>query len=82
MTFIRPHSASSARATRPADPQGRKPVLPPLLTVDEVASILKLSSRQVRRLIKDKALPVLRIGCSIRISPPDLDLWVRGHASA
>jgi excisionase family DNA binding protein len=44
-------------------------VLPKLLTVPEVASVLNLSCRQVRRMIADGRLPVLRIGRVVRISP-------------
>ena len=44
-------------------------VLPKLLTVPEVASALNLSGRQVRRMIADGRLPVLRIGRVVRVRP-------------
>lgn len=44
----------------------------PLLTVDETAAILRLSTRQIRRLIASGALTVVRIGKSVRVRPEDL----------
>ena len=43
-----------------------------LMTVGEVADYLRLSDRQVRRLIADGDLPVHRLGRAIRISGPEL----------
>jgi excisionase family DNA binding protein len=42
--------------------------LPRLFTVVEVAEYLGVSPRTVRRMIKTRALPVVRLGRSIRIS--------------
>ena len=42
------------------------------MTVDEVARYLRLSDRQVRRLIAGGKLTVLRLGTAIRISETDL----------
>ena len=42
---------------------------PQLLTVPEVALILRVSARTVYRLIAEKKLPVVRIGRSVRITP-------------
>ncbi len=47
-----------------------------MLTIDAVADELDLSPRTVRRLIDDGALPVHRIGRSIRISRDDLDRFI------
>ena len=41
--------------------------LAPLLTVAEVAEILQLSVRSVRRLIAEKKLRVVRIGRAVRV---------------
>jgi excisionase family DNA binding protein len=43
-----------------------------LRTIDEIAEILNVSSRTVRRLIDSGALPVHRIGRSVRISDADI----------
>jgi excisionase family DNA binding protein len=50
------------------------PNTPPsrLMTVGEVADVLRLSDRQIRRLIAGGDLPVHRFGRAIRISEPDL----------
>jgi excisionase family DNA binding protein len=40
-----------------------------LLTVQEVAELLQLSSRQVRRLIAEKRLEALHLGSSVRVRP-------------
>ena len=44
----------------------------PLLTATEVAEILNISLRSVRRMIADGTLPVKRIGRSVRIQPKAL----------
>ena len=48
-----------------------------LLTVEEAAELLRLSIRQLRRLIADGRLPVSRIGRSIRITPEELAALIR-----
>lgn len=44
----------------------------PLLTVADVAEVLRLSVRTVRRLIAEKQLRVVRVGRSVRVRPKDL----------
>ena len=44
----------------------------PLLTAAEVAKILRLSVRSVRRLIAENELHVVRVGRSVRVRPEDL----------
>jgi excisionase family DNA binding protein len=44
-----------------------------LMTVNEVADYLRLSDRQLRRLIAAGDLPVHRLGRAIRISEADLN---------
>ena len=61
--------------------------LEPLYTVADTATILNVSEKMVRRLIKDKRLRVigLRPGDSrrgsVRIAPPDLEDFIRDHRS-
>lgn len=50
-----------------------------LLTVKEVAALLKLSTRSVRRRIAEKVLPCIRIGRSIRVSKQDLDRYIAAN---
>jgi excisionase family DNA binding protein len=48
------------------------PHVQPLLTLPEVATILRLSVRTVRRLIVDEKLATVRIGRAVRIRTKDL----------
>jgi excisionase family DNA binding protein len=43
--------------------------LPQLLTVPEVAKILRLSPRTVWRMIEDERISVLRFGRAVRVTP-------------
>jgi excisionase family DNA binding protein len=49
------------------DPNRRFRFFPQLLTVPEVAEILRVSPRTVRRMIDDKRLPVVRLGRAVRV---------------
>ena len=54
---------------------------PKLLTIDEVAEILKLSPRTVRRYIAAGALPVHHLGRRVRIADPDLAAFLAANRS-
>jgi excisionase family DNA binding protein len=47
-----------------------------LLTVDQVAGFLAVSTKSVRRMIKDGRLPHHRISGSVRVSAADLDAFI------
>jgi excisionase family DNA binding protein len=49
------------------------PLVGPLLTVAEVADVLRVSNMTVYRLIKAGQLPALRVGKNYRIRSRDLD---------
>jgi excisionase family DNA binding protein len=72
-----PHS--SASRSRAASANKREP----LLTLNEVAEILKVSVKQVRRYITDpdrrKRLRSIKVGRLIRIDPFDLEDFIRDH---
>ena len=57
-------------------PSGRKP----LMTASEVAELLQVSLRTVRRLIADGTLPVARVGRSVRISTETLNAFLSDQA--
>jgi excisionase family DNA binding protein len=63
--------------TTPPNPKTREP----LLTIPDVAEILQVSPKQVRRYIGDrdprKRLPASKFGRLIRIEPADLDNFIR-----
>ena len=62
----------------PKDKSQPEPSAPsPLLTVQDVAAILAVSAKTVRRWIAAGELPVHRLGRSIRISDADLQLFIR-----
>ena len=52
-----------------------------LLTVAEVAGILRLSVRSVRRLVAENQLPVVRIGRAVRVRREDLRSFIDAAAS-
>jgi excisionase family DNA binding protein len=51
----------------------------PLLTINEAADFLNVSTRTVRREIDRGALAVVRIGRSIRIDDDDLDALIERY---
>jgi len=46
------------------------------LTVEELAELLKVSPRTIRRIIKRKEMPVIRIGRQLRFRRQDVDNWL------
>lgn len=50
-----------------------------LLTLDQVAEYLCVSSRTVRRMVDDKELRSVQVGRQKRIDPRDLDDFVKAH---
>lgn len=53
--------------------------LPNLLTAEEVAEILRLSVRTVRRQIASGKLPIVRIGRAVRIRPEAVEALIDGE---
>ena len=51
----------------------------PLLTLDEVASFLRLNPRTIRRLVAAGRLPCARIAGRIRFVPADVDRFVQAR---
>lgn len=50
-----------------------------VFTVKETATILKVSTRTVRRRIKDKTLAIVRVGRSVRVLAKSLAALIRGE---
>lgn len=63
------HTSQSGIPSATLEPVVSLSSLVQLLTVPEVAEILKLSCRTVRRLIEDKRLRVVHIGRAVRVHP-------------
>ncbi len=70
-------ASESVSATAP-DPPGlaREPRLQPLLTVRDVAAVLRVDEKTIRRLISARRIPCVRIGRQIRFDPSDVVRWV------
>jgi excisionase family DNA binding protein len=71
--------ASNAPATAHT-PSRARPVTK-LRTIDETADLFGISSRSVRRLVDSGALPVIRLGRSVRISDPDIAAFLAANRS-
>ena len=71
------HIAENTQPTPEPKPQAE--LQAPLLTVEQVAGILNLSVRTVRRLVKDNKLPIVRIGRAVRVRPEALVALIRGE---
>ena len=56
--------------------KGSTPLPGPLLTVAEVAEVLRVSNMTVYRLIKAGDLPALRVGKNYRIREADLSTFL------
>jgi excisionase family DNA binding protein len=50
-----------------------------LLLIDEVAAILRVSTKTVRRLIDKRELTPCRLGRSVRVHPDDLARYIDRH---
>lgn len=50
--------------------------LKPLLTLPEVAELLRLSSRTIRRLVARQRIPCVRLGRQLRFVPGDVLRWL------
>ena len=61
-----------------ASPDAPRTLRRSLLTAAEVARILNISLRSVRRLIKDGKLPIVHVGRSVRIRPEALEAFIDG----
>jgi excisionase family DNA binding protein len=57
------------------NPQNEPP--PRLLTIKDVARLLQVSDKTIRRLIESRDLPAIKLGAQWRIRPRDLELFVR-----
>lgn len=53
--------------------------LPRLMTLSEVATLLQLNERTIRRLVAGRRLPCLRLGRQLRFDPRALTAWLRAR---
>ena len=72
-------SRAGNRHAKPSDatPDRERPNLPSaLLTIEQVARILQVNRRTVRRLLQRGELPWVRIGRQYRLEPAALDAFI------
>ncbi len=48
----------------------------PLLTLQEVAGLLRIHERTIRRLVAARRMPCVRLGRTLRFDPSDIGRWV------
>lgn len=72
-----PNSISASPAHQAATPDHGAAAIPKLLTIRDLARILKLSPRSIWRLVRNRQLPgPLRIGGSIRWRAEEIVKWI------
>jgi excisionase family DNA binding protein len=57
-------------------PHGNQPTVEPLLTLPEVARLLRLSEKSIRRMVARRRLPCVRLGRSVRFDAGDVLRWL------
>ena len=50
-----------------------------LMTIAEVAELLNVGVRHVRRLVAERRIPYVKWGGLLRFDPDDIDKWLNGH---
>ena len=50
-----------------------------ILTVEEAASLLKMSKKAIYHRVDRKTIPHVRLGGSLRFLRSDLDAWLKEH---
>ena len=55
---------------------GEPDTLTELLTLSEVAALLQVSLKTVRRLVANRRLPHFRVGRVLRFDPADVSRWL------
>jgi excisionase family DNA binding protein len=63
-------------ATAPARRRASEEQLQPLLTLDEVAGLLRVSEKTIQRLVAARRMPCVRIGRRLRFVPADVFRFV------
>jgi excisionase family DNA binding protein len=53
--------------------------VPRLLTIDQLAEQLGITTRHVRRLIAERRVPYLKVGKLVRFDPAEIAGWLDGR---
>lgn len=51
--------------------------LRPLMSIAEVAELLGVSVRHVRRLVQERRIPFIKWGHLLRFDPDDIEVWLQ-----
>lgn len=63
----------------PTEMRGRRP----LMSIAEVAEVLGVSVRHVRRLVQERRIPFFKWGHLLRFDPDEIEVWLqRCHVPA
>ncbi len=62
--------------------QAQPSAAPGLMTVEQVADYLGLSTSYIRKAVHARTIPSLKIGSAVRFRRSDIDAWVDGFAVA
>lgn len=74
-----PAKAMNGGGVAPDRSWGGGETLTPLLTLEEVAEVLRLNPRTIRRLIAARRLPCVRLAGRIRFLPADVVRFVQAR---
>ena len=53
-----------------------------LLDVNDVAELLSVTPRFVRRLVSERRIPFVKVGKFVRFDPVELEMWLDGRRVA
>lgn len=51
----------------------------PLIAIGEVAELLGVEVRHVRRLVHERRIPFIKWGHLLRFDPADVEVWIGSH---
>jgi excisionase family DNA binding protein len=56
--------------------------VPHLLTIDQLAEQLGITTRHVRRLVAERRVPYLKVGGLVRFDPAEIRSWIDANRHA
>lgn len=59
-----------------------RPPLPRLLTITEIAEVLGVEPRHIRRLVQERRIPYIKWGHLLRFDPDEIRPWLDRHRRA
>jgi len=65
--------------TPTTDPRTNQTGRRPLMSIAEVAELLGVTVRHVRRLVAERRVPFIKWGHLLRFDPDEIDAWIAQH---